>query len=183
MPIDPKVEEPTRQMLAHAIKHELEELSGVIQAAGEKTFPAAIDLCTFAAGYIVVDVCGRWPLEVDLREIARRAVQSVTRLDISEDEFFAFLSRVALGPELLDRVFPAERAGIIPVYAAANLLLKFGPQEMSWFEYLDQIWDAAEATERIKPTVLPALAVRVWAPAKHTAPSREPSRHADRPES
>src|SRR5260370_19722794 len=112
MAIDSKIEEPTRQMLSHAITHELPELAAAIHAAGDKTFLAAIDLCVFAAGYVAIDVCERWPTDVDLREIARRAAQSVTKLDISEDEIFTFLSRVVLGPVPLDAIFTTERAGI-----------------------------------------------------------------------
>jgi hypothetical protein len=40
------------------------------------------------------------------------------------------------------------------------LLSKFRLEGMDWWEYLDQIWDAAEAAERTSLTVLPALMLR-----------------------
>jgi hypothetical protein len=40
--IDPKIEQPTRIMLGHAIRHELEQLASVIQAAGNDTLLARI---------------------------------------------------------------------------------------------------------------------------------------------
>jgi hypothetical protein len=43
-------------------------------------------LCTFAAGYICIDVTGmRWPTEASLRKIANKAAQSATGLPITED--------------------------------------------------------------------------------------------------
>jgi hypothetical protein len=63
----------------------------------------------------------------------------------SEQEIYEYLSRVALGPEKLDDVFSIEGLATIPLFATANLLLSFCPRDKEWWEYLDQIWDAAEA--------------------------------------
>jgi hypothetical protein len=45
-------------------------------------------------------------------------------------------------------------------YATANLLLTFCPQDKEWWEYLDQIWDAAQTADRTPLAVLPALMLR-----------------------
>jgi hypothetical protein len=107
-----------------------------------------------------VDVANRWPTDADLHEIAKHASQSETGLDISEQEIYDYLSRVALGSEKLDDLFSDEAIIPIPLFATANLLLTFSPGEKHWWEYLDQIWDAAEAADRIPITVLPALTLR-----------------------
>jgi hypothetical protein len=160
MPIDPKIEQPTRTMLGHAIRHELEELASVIQAGGNDTLLASIPLCVFASAYIAIDVCERWPTDTDIREIAKNAAESVTGLDITEQEIYEYLSRVALGAERLDDVFSIEGVATIPLFATANLLLTFRPKEKHWWDYLDQIWDAADTAERTSLTVLPALMLR-----------------------
>jgi hypothetical protein len=160
MVIDPKVEQPTRTMLGHAIRHELDELANVIRAVGSEMFAACVPLWVFASAYIAIDVSGRWPTDADMRDIAARAAKSATRLDISEQEIYEYLSRVALGSQRLDEVFSEEGVATIPLFATANLLLKFGPEEKEWWEYLDQIWDAAEVAERTSLTVLPALMLR-----------------------
>jgi hypothetical protein len=160
MGIDRKVEQATRTMLGHAIRHELDDLAALIKTAGNETFVSSIPLCVFASAYIAIDVCERWPTEVDLREIAKHAAQSVTRLDVTEQEIYEYLSRVALGSEKLDNVFSVEGIAMVPLYATANLLLTFGPQDKDWWEYLDQIWDAADTADRTSLTVLPALMIR-----------------------
>jgi hypothetical protein len=160
MGIDPKIEQPARKMLGHAIRHELDELSALVQAEGNEVLIGSIPLCVFISGYIAIDVAGGWPTDADLREIAKLASESATELDITQEEIYAYLSRVALGPEKLDDVFSDEGLATIPLYATANLLLSFRPRDKHWWEYLDQIWDAAEAAESTKLTVLPALMLR-----------------------
>ena len=158
MAIDPEIEQLTRQMLGHAIRHELEDLAALIHAVGDTAFGAVIDLCVLAAGYIAIDVSGmRWPTEEMMNGIAQQAAQSVTRLDVSEEEVFALLSRVAFGSEKPDDIVTVERVGSVPLYATANLLLTFCPQELDWWAYLDQIWNAYSAAEMIDKSVLPAL--------------------------
>jgi hypothetical protein len=160
MGIDRKAEQATRTMLGHAIRHELDDLAAFMRSAGNDTLLHSLPLCLLASAYIAIDVSERWPTDADLREIAKHAAQSVTRLDIGEQEIYDYLSRVALGPEKLDDVFTEEGIIPIPLYATANLLLKFRPEDKEWWEYLDQIWDAAETAERTPLTVLPALMLR-----------------------
>jgi hypothetical protein len=120
----------------------------------------SLPLWLFASAYIAIDVSGRWPTDADLREIAKHASESATELDITEQEICEYLSRVALGPQKLDDVFSIEGLATIPLFATANLLLTFSPGEKHWWEYLDQIWEAAEVAERTSLTVLPALMLR-----------------------
>ncbi len=157
MGIDPKTEQPTRKLLGHAIRRELDELTASVRSGGPEALLGSLPLCLLASAYIAIDVSGRWPADADLREIAKGAAGSATRLDITEQEIYAYLSRVALGHDTLDDVFSDEGLATIPLFATANLLLTFCPPEKEWFEYLDQIWDAAEAAERTSLTVLPAL--------------------------
>jgi hypothetical protein len=131
-----------------------------MRTAGEETLPRCLGLCALASAYIAIDVSERWPTDADLHELAKRAARSATELDITEQEIYDYLSRIAFGSEKLDDVFPEEAIVPIPLYAAANLLLTFSPGEKHWWEYLDQIWDAAETAERTPLTVLPALMVR-----------------------
>jgi hypothetical protein len=160
MGIDPKIEQSTRKMLGYAIRHELDDLAALVRAEGNEALLGSIPLCLFASAYIAIDVSDRWPTDADLREIAKRAAESATELDITEQEIYEYLARVALGPEKLDDVFSVEGLATVPVFATANLLLTFRPREKHWWEYLDQIWDAADTADRTSLTVLPALMLR-----------------------
>jgi hypothetical protein len=169
MGIDTKVEQPTRAMLGHAMRHELEDLAALVGAAGDEVVASVIGLCVFASGYIAIDVCERWPTQRDLQEIAKSASKSATKLDLDESDIYEYLSRVVLGSEKLDDVFAMPKAGTLPLLITANLLATFRPQEKHWWEYLDQIWDAAEVADRTSLSVLPALMLR----ARKESASRE----------
>jgi hypothetical protein len=160
MGIDRKVEQTTRTMLGHAMRHELDDLAALMRTAGNETLLRSLPLCLLVSAYIAIDVSDRWPTDADLREIAKHASESETELDISEQEIYEYLSRVALGSEKLDAVFSDEGIVPIPLYATANLLLTFRPRDEHWWEYLDQIWEAAETAEQTSLTVLPALMLR-----------------------
>jgi len=148
-------------MLGHAIRHELDALADTIQSVGNEKFLSTIPLYLLASAYVAIDVSGmRWPNDVVLRKIANNASKSATGLDISDEEIFQYLSRVALGPENLDDVFSAEGIATVPLYATANLFLTFCPRDKDWWDYLDQIWEAAEAADRTSLSVLPALMLR-----------------------
>jgi hypothetical protein len=169
MLIDRKTEQATRTMLGHAIRHELDDLATLMRTVGNETLLGSIPLCLFASAYIAIDMCERWPTGADIREIAKlAATQSATELDISEREIYEYLSRVALGSEKIDDIFADESLVTVPLYTTANLLLGFRPGDKHWWEYLDQIWEAAEIADRTSLTVLPALMLRA---------RKEPSRH------
>ena len=162
MVIDRKIEKATRAMLGHAIRHELDDLTALMRTVESETVIGTISLCLLASAYIAIEISERWPTDADIREIAKNAAAAVTRLDISEQEIYTYLSRVALGSEKLDDIFSDKGVATVPLYATANLLLTFCPRGKDWWEYLDQIWQATEAAGRASLAVLPALMLRAY---------------------
>jgi len=158
-------------MLGYAIRHELDDLAALVRSEGSDILPGSISLCVLISAYIAIDVSDRWPTDADLREIAKYAAESATELDITEQEIYEYLSRVALGSENLDDVFSVEGLATVPLFATANLLLTFHPHEKHWWEYLDQIWDAVETAERTSLTVLPALMLRARRESSPASPT------------
>jgi hypothetical protein len=171
MGIDPKIEQPMRKMLGQAMRHEFEDMAALVQAQGDEVLQGSIPLFLIASAYIAIDVSDRWPTDADLREIAKDAAESATQLDITEQEIYDYLSRVALGSEKLNDVFSVEALAKVPLFATANLLITFRPKDKHWWEYLDQIWAAAEAAERTSLTVLPALMLRARKESSASGPA------------
>jgi hypothetical protein len=165
MQIDPKIEKPTRTMLGHVIRGELDDLEMFIYAVGEETYRGALALCVLASGYIALDVSERWPNEADLREIARHTASSTKGFTLDEAQVYEYLSRTTLGGERLDEVFAsAEDASAIPLMSTGTMLLAFCPREKQWWEYLDTIWTATETALATELSVLPALMFRARRP-------------------
>jgi hypothetical protein len=160
MGLDRQAEQVTRTMLGHATRGEPEDLAAALRSVEKEPFQGSLPLYLFTSAYIAIDVAGRWPTDADLHQIANAASDAATELDISEEEIYEYLSRVALGSENLDDVFADEGLVTVPLYSTANLLLTFCPKPKYWWEYLDQIWDAAETAEHTSLSVLPALMLR-----------------------
>jgi hypothetical protein len=158
MPIDPKIEAPLRKMLGHAMRGELDDLYALILAAGDQVSEAAVVLAIKASGYISVHVSERWPRDVDVRELAKRAVKTTAGREVTEDEISTYLSRVVLGNESVLEAFPGDKkAGIIPLFTTAALLASFGPKGLTQWEYLDSIWNALDTAEAADDSVAPAM--------------------------
>jgi hypothetical protein len=159
--IDPRIEKPTRDMLGHAIRGELQDLAVLMQAAGGETYRHVLALCLTAAAYIATDVSGRWPTDADVRDIARRVAGKKTEFELSEDDVYAYLSRAALGSEPLGEAFGSDdKAASLPVLITGSMLFRFRPRGQDQWDYLDQIWSATETAATLDTTVLPALQVR-----------------------
>lgn len=162
MRIDPDIEKPTRDMLAHAIRGEFEEMAGVAQAVGDQRFQACLGLCLRAAAYIAIDVCGqRWPSNAELHDIAQNMAGVEMEFDLRESDVYDYLARAALGFEPLIQVFPDQQsAASVPIFATATLLVSYRAHGKDWWDYLERIEEAVEAAAVADLSVLPALILR-----------------------
>lgn len=159
--IDPRVEEPTRDMLGHAIRGEVQDLAALIQSVGNERYRQAIGLCLTAAAYVAVDVSGRWPSDADIHEIARLMSERGTEIKVDQAAVYDYLSGAALGFQPLPEVLGDDMAAAtLPVLITGSMLFTFRPEDQKWWDYLDQIWSAYEAAEGLDASVLPALQVR-----------------------
>jgi hypothetical protein len=166
MRIDPNTEKPTRDLLGHAIRGELEEMGQQVYAIGDQRYLECINLCIAVAGYLGVDIAERWPTDADLREIARHASDTTKSFDLDAAAVFDFLSRVVFGAEKLDQVFPdLALSTTVPILATGRILVSFCPREKEWWEYLDVIEGASEQATTLDPAVLPALTFRIHSSA------------------
>ena len=159
--IDPKVEEPARQMLGHAIRGEVAELAAAIRAGGSERYRQVLGLFLVTAAYIAVDVSGRWPADADLRKIARAVAEHETTTSLSEAGVYEYLSGAALGFRPPAGALGDDTAAAVgPALITGGMLFIFRPRGGKWWDYLDQIERAYEAAETTDLSVLPALQVR-----------------------
>ena len=159
--IDPRTEEPTREMLGHAIRGEMRDLAALIRSVGDERYRQALGLCLTAAAYVAVDVAGRWPTDADVREVARLVSERGTEIPLAQEDVYDYLSGSALGFKSLPEALGDDlAAATLPVFITGTLLVAFRPEGKKWWDYLDQIWGAYEKAEALDMSVLPALQVR-----------------------
>lgn len=160
MRIDPKVENPTRTMLAHAVRGELDELTRVIEGIGdEQRFRECLELCVIIAGYVAVDVLGpEWPTDAGLRRMAQNAAKAEDEYRLDETQVYDFLRKSAIGFQSLDHVFSTgEEMASWPIVITASVLLTFCPRGKEIWAYLDDIEEALEMASAVKPSAYPAM--------------------------
>lgn len=173
---EPGGEEPFRTLMGFAIRGELQELAAQVYAHGEERARVLLGLAMSVACYIVFDVSGRYPpTEADVRAIAEITMRNELLCDLrdaGEDPEFAlpvkvntgklcdYLDRAVLRFEDISTVFPPMEAGSLPLLFTSAMLAAFRPAGTSWWQYLDQIWDAMLFARRVPLAVLPALHLR-----------------------
>lgn len=168
MRIDRDVEGPTRDMLDHAMRGELEDIPRIFQALRESQRHQSLNLCVLIAGYIAIDVSrSQWPSDVVVRRIADNAARVETRLKLDATQVYDFLLRTALRFEPLEQVFPDPMdAALAPILITASLLLTFCPKGKGLWAYLDEIETATEAAAEMKPYMYPAVILRSQIPTQ-----------------
>jgi hypothetical protein len=159
MAIEPKVEEPSRDLLGHAIRGEWDDFAGVVEDIGEQRLLGCLSLCLRIAGYIAIDISGHaWPTVADVGEIARRTAAADLGFNLDEADVHTYLARAALGFEPLAEVFSdAEKLATVPIFATAALLVSYRPPGTDWWDYLNTIEAALETAALLSEDVEPAL--------------------------
>jgi hypothetical protein len=159
MGIEPKAEEPTRDLLGHAIRGEWDDFANTTEDIGDQGLLASLSLCLRISGYIAIDISGHTlPTVADISEIAQRMAAVDLDFDLTEDDAHAYLTRAVLGFELLIEVSPdREKLATVPIFTTAALLVSYRRHGTDWWDYLDQIENALEAASRLSGDVVPAL--------------------------
>jgi hypothetical protein len=148
-------------MIGHVIRQEYDDLENEIRRIGNDALLSAMELCIVVAGYIAIDSVSRWPSDPELRGIAQHTAASARGFELSKDDVYGFLARVALGGQSMPEVIPSAETGILlPLQVTSTLLLAFLPRGKHWWEYLDVIENALDVAEQADLSLLPALQLR-----------------------
>lgn len=167
MRIDKAVEGPTRKMLGHAMRGELDALPATAATlGGDMRRQESLELCVLISGYVAVDVCGaQWPTDAAVRKLADDTAAATTAFPLDPSILYTYLARAALGFEPLDRVFPNRTEETFdPVLMTAALLMTHHPKTTDVWQYLNETEEALEAAVTAKRTLIPAMILRAHMP-------------------
>lgn len=159
MRIDPKVEKPTRRMLEGVIRDDLDVIPRTASEIGDDRLRECIGLCVIISGYVTLDVLGpEWPTDDGLRELAKGVARARIDVELDVSKIHEFLRTSAIGFQSLDHVFTDQQEmTVLPILIAASLLLAFHPRDQEIWEYLNDLEEALEAADSVKPSIYPAM--------------------------
>lgn len=148
MKIDGRVEPLVRDALHNAIKHDIDGLDTSLKAFRDETSRrAAIQLSIAVCAYVVLDLYGgQSPSDEQIQALATQVADSESEwsgLDVAE---IATFLRLVLGMESA-QVDPD--AGVLMAFVVTARLLAGRPMPEGkwWFNYLDQVEAALEASQ------------------------------------
>jgi hypothetical protein len=162
--ISPDIEKPFRKALGHAIRNEHEEMRQVLLSLTDEQIVSCLGLCAAVSGYVAIDVCGKqWPDEDNLHRLAQATTKTTyaREFGLKAEDSYAYVTRVALRAEPLDKVFPSPEGGATPSFViTGHLLGVFHLANEEWWEFLNRIEEAFEVAQSANLDLLPALMLR-----------------------
>jgi hypothetical protein len=165
MAIDPQVERPTRHILGHAMRGELDKIADILASLTEQQFLRCLGLCISIAGYIAIDVSGRRSTESDIGQIASALAERESAYPLTAAQIQDFLSGVVFGGQDAGAaVSDGEAAVMLPIHVTASLLANYRRIEGTVWDYLDTIETAFETAETVNVRALAPALLLVWHP-------------------
>jgi hypothetical protein len=148
MQIDDAIEDHVRTAFGAAIDHNASGLKAALSQVNADDLKIATSYAIYACGYIVLDVFSAQPSDEGIAEMAEYIVEDNKKwVDLGDPAAVAkFLRAAATG----DVNFPgvAEEGVVGHSFVIGGYLLsRFRHEGQRWFQYLDAIWNAAQAAE------------------------------------
>jgi hypothetical protein len=155
MKLDADTEKLTRRLLGHALRREVDELTAALAAIDDVQQQECLTLCLLVAGYVVCDVCRGWPDDAVAADFANGIAGPS---GLPESIVGSYLTRSVIHFEPIDKVFSdPDQAALIMTRTAAELLLRFRPSQLHFWDYLDVIEAGLEIAGSEDMSVYPAL--------------------------
>lgn len=146
MRIDDRIESLVREALTAVVKGEPERMRRAFLAfRDDRSLNEGTQLATAVSVYVLNDVYGQPPTPTELREVADNVVNMEDWTDVSSDEIVAFLSAAYSGTNVVE-VVQVDRIAAIAFLTAGHLLASCCEDGEYWFNYLDRVETAIEAS-------------------------------------
>ncbi|KXK63275.1 hypothetical protein AWW66_04025 [Micromonospora rosaria] len=147
MKVDDQTEEKVRNALHWAVKrreHEFDASLATFSTRSERS--TALELLIAVSRFVTSDICAGVPSSAQVTALAAEISATESWSTVSTDEITAFLTLAARDDPAVDGL-SAETFVVTAFVVTASLLAMRPKQEGQWwFDYLDQVESALEAT-------------------------------------
>ncbi|HEX6445731.1 MAG TPA: hypothetical protein VF053_11625 [Streptosporangiales bacterium] len=146
MRIDPKVEEPTRDLFGHALRAEHEDFQKRLASVDGETVSEAMTLAGTIVAYVCIDACGgQQPTEEEFDTLTDNVVSADSEYSLTAQEVRDYLVKGVFGGQVLHEVLDPKDAVRFPFIVGAYLLAGYSHDDQAWWDYLDEVEAAIEA--------------------------------------
>jgi hypothetical protein len=146
MKIDARVETIVRKALTGVIQRDNDKFASAIASFPDDDAVAeGIRLAVALALFVLLDQYGRTPTDTEIRAVSEKVVEMEDWTDVTTDEVFDVIV-AAFNHVAADQVLPMQRVIIVPYVTAGNLVSSCHKEGEEWWDYLDRVETAIEAS-------------------------------------
>ena len=148
MQIDDAIEDQMRTAFSAVIDHKSSDLKAALGRFNPEEFKTATSYAIYVCGYVVMDVFNSKPSDEGLAEMSEYIINDNKGwVDLGNTIDIAnFLKAASVGDVTFPGV-PQEDVVGHSFVIGGYLLSRFRHEGQRWFEYLDDIWNAAQTAE------------------------------------
>jgi hypothetical protein len=148
MRIDESVEEIVREAYRAVIGKDGDRLVGAFRSGSEDQARSAVAYGVFVAGYVINDVLRERVTDTQLLELAENIIESEADwVDLGDPVDLAkMLASATRGDLSFEGVVPREDVIGNIFVSGGYLLTSYRNDDQHWWDYLNEIWAALEAT-------------------------------------
>jgi hypothetical protein len=146
MKIDERIEALAREALAACVGEEPDRFEAALDVMGDTDGPIAWSYAAYVVGYVVNDIFPDGIDDQELDGVAERAVESMSSWwELGPQAAVVALMRSASEGDPTMPGVPVEKVVNTTFVLASYLLQSYRSDDQEWWNYLDEIWNAAEA--------------------------------------
>jgi hypothetical protein len=148
MHIDERIERHVREAFSNVVGRDRDGLLGTLRPLSPADLQTAVNYAMYACGYVVMDVLEGELSEDGLAELARDTVEGTRDwMDLGDPGAIASFLRAAASGDPAFRSVPEEDVAGHAFVVGGYLLSRYRHEGQRWFEYLDDAWNDAVASD------------------------------------
>lgn len=146
MRIDERIEESVRKAFSAVVAKDGDTMVKTILALGEKDAETAVRYALYVVGYVVNNAHPHGATNADLRAMASDLADGVADwVNVGDTDTVASFLRSAASGDTTFEGIPAEDVPGTAFVCGGYLLARYRLEDQRWWEYLNEVWEAAEA--------------------------------------
>jgi hypothetical protein len=149
--IDDNIEQHVRDALSACVGEDLRRFEAALDGLSSTQGPIAWSYAVFVISTVLNSILPGGVTEKDLDEISQETIGALTWYEFGGTDSVKALLKAAVDGNPAMPGVPQDKIVELTFVLASYLLQAYRPDGVKWYQYLDQIWNAGQATPLGKP--------------------------------